>query len=86
MYAPLNQPPLTQLPLITPFKVAARCNSLDYAGIIGKPSRACLKRFCDSSPVLILGSFYPCLYYGFLCEPRYKLCYSLLITAAGLGE
>jgi len=49
--------------------VATRCNTLDYSGII----------------VLILGSCYPCLYYGFLCEPYYQLCYSLLFTAAGLA-
>ncbi|KAH9031630.1 HlyIII-domain-containing protein [Lactarius pseudohatsudake] len=49
-------------------EVAVRYNTLDYSGII----------------VLIIGSFYPCLYYGFFCEPYYKLCYLLLFTAAGL--
>lgn len=50
-------------------EVSARCNALDYSGII----------------VLILGSTYPCLYYGFFCEPYYRLCYLLLFTAAGLA-
>jgi len=49
--------------------VATRCNALDYSGII----------------VLIIGSFYPCLYYGFFCEPYYKLCYLSFFTAAGLA-
>ncbi|SRR5216684_5036750 len=39
----------------------------------------------DSAPALILGSFYPCLYYGFYCELQYKIGYLLLITLAGLG-
>jgi hypothetical protein len=39
----------------------------------------------DSTPVLILGSFYACLYYGFYCEPRHRIAYMLLITFSGLG-
>ncbi|KAI0298706.1 HlyIII-domain-containing protein [Multifurca ochricompacta] len=50
-------------------QVAARCNALDYSGIIA----------------LILGSCYPCLYYGFYCEPHYKVGYLLLITLAGIA-
>ena len=34
---------------------------------------------------LIIGSFYPCVYYGFYCESHYKIGYLLLITLAGLG-
>ncbi|KAH7952683.1 hypothetical protein HPB49_000411 [Dermacentor silvarum] len=34
--------------------------------------------------VLILGSFYPWLYFQFLCEPRKRLVYGLLVTASGL--
>ncbi|KAI0287531.1 hemolysin-III related-domain-containing protein [Russula brevipes] len=49
-------------------QVAARCHALDYSGII----------------VLILGSHYPCLYYGFYCESHYKIGYLLLITVVGL--
>lgn len=49
--------------------VATRCNALDYSGII----------------VLIVGSVYPCLYYGFFCDPHYNFGYSLLFTAAGLA-
>jgi predicted membrane channel-forming protein YqfA (hemolysin III family) len=39
----------------------------------------------DSALALIIGSFYPCVYYGFYCEPHYKIGYMLLITLAGLG-
>ncbi|KAN0131642.1 hemolysin-III related domain containing protein [Lactarius tabidus] len=49
--------------------VATRCNALDYSGII----------------VLIVGSFFPCLYYGFFCDPYYNFGYLLLFTAAGLA-
>jgi len=49
--------------------VAARCNALDYSGIVA----------------LILGSCYPCLYYGFYCEPRYRTCYLMLITLASFA-
>ncbi|XP_037505234.1 adiponectin receptor protein [Rhipicephalus sanguineus] len=34
--------------------------------------------------VLILGSFYPWLYFQFLCEPLKRLVYGLLVTASGL--
>lgn len=39
----------------------------------------------DFAVALILGSFYPCLYYGFYCETHYKIGYLLLITLASLG-
>ncbi|OSD01469.1 HlyIII-domain-containing protein [Trametes coccinea BRFM310] len=47
--------------------VAGRCNALDYAGIV----------------VLTVGSFFPCIYYGFFCEPHYQALYLSGITAAG---
>ncbi|KAI9507590.1 hemolysin-III related-domain-containing protein [Russula earlei] len=50
-------------------QVAARCHALDYSGIIA----------------LILGSCYPCIYYGFYCEPHVKIGYLSLITLAGLA-
>ncbi|KAI0252467.1 hemolysin-III related-domain-containing protein [Lactifluus subvellereus] len=50
-------------------QVKTRCNALDYSGIIA----------------LILGSFYPCLYYGFYCESHYMIGYMLLITLVGLA-
>lgn len=34
---------------------------------------------------LIIGSFYPCVYYGFYCDSHYKIGYLLLITLTGLG-
>ncbi|KAI9458643.1 hemolysin-III related-domain-containing protein [Lactarius psammicola] len=54
-------------------------------GLSASPFAPCLNASCDCSLVLILGSTYPCLYYGFFCEPYYKLCYLLLFTAAGLA-
>ncbi|CAE6469529.1 unnamed protein product [Rhizoctonia solani] len=48
--------------------VARRCNALDYSGII----------------VLTVGSFYPCLRYGFFCDPQFQVIYSVGITVAGL--
>ncbi|KZV67892.1 HlyIII-domain-containing protein [Peniophora sp. CONT] len=50
-------------------KVAARCHALDYSGIV----------------VLIVGSFFPCIYYAFYCEPHYQALYLGIITTAGLG-
>ncbi|CAE6432482.1 unnamed protein product [Rhizoctonia solani] len=49
--------------------VARRCNALDYSGII----------------VLTVGSFYPCLRYGFFCDPQFQVIYSIGITVAGLA-
>ncbi|KAH9998594.1 hemolysin-III related-domain-containing protein [Russula vinacea] len=34
---------------------------------------------------LIIGSFYPCVYYGFYCDSHYKIGYLLLITLTGLA-
>ncbi|CAE6427761.1 unnamed protein product [Rhizoctonia solani] len=48
--------------------VSKRCHALDYSGII----------------VLTVGSFYPCLRYGFFCDPQYQVIYSIGITVAGL--
>jgi adiponectin receptor len=67
-------------------KVATRCHALDYSGIIGKHSLMPRSGYrYEFSPALILGSCYPCLYYGFYCEQHYRIGYILLITLAGLG-
>ncbi|KAJ3540853.1 hypothetical protein NM688_g6169 [Phlebia brevispora] len=50
-------------------EVASRCNALDYAGIV----------------VLIVGSFFPCIYYGFFCEAHIQFIYLSAISIAGLG-
>jgi adiponectin receptor len=50
-------------------KVTRRCHAFDYSGIV----------------VLTVGSFYPCLYYGFFCDKKYQVLYILLITMLGLG-
>jgi len=50
-------------------KIAARCHAADYVGIV----------------VLIVGSFFPAIYYGFYCERYYKISYLALICSAGLG-
>ncbi|TBU44749.1 HlyIII-domain-containing protein [Dichomitus squalens] len=49
--------------------VAARCNALDYAGIV----------------VLTVGSFFPSIYYSFYCEPHLQTFYLTCICAVGLG-
>ncbi|KAK7462854.1 hypothetical protein VKT23_007430 [Stygiomarasmius scandens] len=48
-------------------EVATRCHAYDYSGIV----------------VLTVGSFYPCLYYGFYCEPHFQIMYIFAITVVG---
>lgn len=36
--------------------------------------------------VLIVGSFYPCIYYGFFCETHFQVLYLAMITLAGAGQ
>ncbi|KAF9514463.1 hypothetical protein BS47DRAFT_1316810 [Hydnum rufescens UP504] len=48
--------------------VAKRCHALDYAGIV----------------VLIVGSFFPTLHYGFFCDPLPHNVYLACICSAGL--
>ncbi|KAG8721112.1 hypothetical protein FRC08_015606 [Ceratobasidium sp. 394] len=50
--------------------VAKRCHMLDYTGIV----------------VLTVGSFYPCVYYGFYCDPYLQATYIGAITTAGFGS
>jgi len=50
-------------------KICSQCHAFDYSGIV----------------VLTVGSFYPCLYYGFFCEPRYQVLYIASITLVGTG-
>ncbi|KZS88369.1 HlyIII-domain-containing protein [Sistotremastrum niveocremeum HHB9708] len=50
-------------------EIARQYNALDYAGIIS----------------LIVGSFYPAVYYGFFCQPTYQVFYLGGITLAGIG-
>jgi len=50
--------------------VCARCHALDYTGIV----------------VLIVGSFFPCIYYGFYCDPHIQVFYLSLISISGMGE
>ncbi|KAI8149276.1 pPR-type GPCR protein [Fennellomyces sp. T-0311] len=47
--------------------VAAQWNRCDYAGIV----------------TLIVGSFYPLLYYGFHCHPTLQIFYLVVITVLG---
>lgn len=35
--------------------------------------------------VLTVGSFVPCLYYGFYCEPVLQICYLCTIAVVGAG-
>lgn len=39
----------------------------------------------EITPVLTVGSFYPCLYYGFFCEPKFQILYLTIITLFGFG-
>lgn len=48
--------------------VAERCNALDYAGIV----------------ILTVGSFFPCIYYGFYCKRHFQVLYLTLISGAGI--
>ncbi|CAE7174753.1 unnamed protein product, partial [Rhizoctonia solani] len=49
--------------------VAKKCHMLDYTGIV----------------VLTVGSFYPCVYYGFYCDRYLQVAYLVSITVAGIG-
>ncbi|EDR08031.1 uncharacterized protein LACBIDRAFT_184966 [Laccaria bicolor S238N-H82] len=49
-------------------EVSSRCHALDYSGIV----------------VLIVGSFYPSIYYGFFCDLRLKAFYLTSITFVGV--
>ncbi|KAI0792384.1 HlyIII-domain-containing protein [Abortiporus biennis] len=48
--------------------VSHRCNALDYAGIV----------------ILIVGSFFPCVYYEFFCDPHLQVFYLSTIGVMGL--
>ena len=37
-------------------------------------------------PVLTVGSFFPCIYYGFFCDPHLQTFYLTCICVAGIGE
>lgn len=37
-------------------------------------------------PVLTVGSFFPCIYYGFYCAPHFQKFYLTLISLAGVGK
>lgn len=50
-------------------QIATHCHALDYSGIV----------------VLTVGSFYPCIYYGFFCEPQFQALYITAITLVGIG-
>lgn len=51
-------------------KVHEYCHSFDYSGIV----------------VLTVGSFYPCIYYGFFCRPVFQAIYLIAISITGIGE
>ncbi|KAG2139461.1 hemolysin-III related-domain-containing protein [Suillus cothurnatus] len=50
-------------------QVSTQCHALDYSGIV----------------ILTVGSFVPCLYYGFYCEPALQACYLCSIALVGAG-
>ncbi|KZP15305.1 HlyIII-domain-containing protein [Athelia psychrophila] len=49
--------------------VSDHCHAFDYAGIV----------------TLTVGSFFPCIYYGFFCEPHLQILYLSGITITGIG-
>lgn len=58
------------LAYVSLIEVASRCHAFDYSGII----------------ILIVGSFFPAIYYGFFCDTHLKILYLTGISIAGLGE
>ncbi|KDR80095.1 hypothetical protein GALMADRAFT_62813 [Galerina marginata CBS 339.88] len=50
-------------------EIASHYHAFDYSGII----------------LLIVGSFYPSIYYGFFCQPSIQKLYLTTMTLAGLG-
>lgn len=58
------------LTYVSLIEVASRCHAFDYSGII----------------ILIVGSFFPAIYYGFFCDTHLKAMYLTGISLAGLGE
>jgi len=50
-------------------EVSTRCHALDYSGIV----------------VLIVGSFFPSIYYGFFCDPHLQTLYLAGIAVMGIG-
>ncbi|TFK26591.1 HlyIII channel protein [Coprinopsis marcescibilis] len=50
-------------------EVATRCHALDYTGIV----------------VLIVGSFFPSIYYGYFCRPRFQYFWLSLLFVMGVG-
>ena len=36
--------------------------------------------------MLTVGSFFPCIYYGFFCDPHYQILYLTSIVVAGFGK
>ncbi|PPQ75594.1 hypothetical protein CVT24_010900 [Panaeolus cyanescens] len=57
------------LPESSQLQVSTRCHAFDYSGII----------------VLIVGSFFPSIYYGFWCQPSFQVLYLGAMMVAGLG-
>lgn len=55
--------------LFASHQAATYCHAYDYSGII----------------ILIVGSFFPSIYYGFYCEPHIQKLYLTSMTLAGLG-
>ena len=64
------------------------CGALDYCGIIGMICGPFdeTKWLTWISKVLIVGSFVPCLYYGFYCDTLYQIIYVAGVTFGGIGK
>lgn len=70
--------------------MADYCGVLDYCGIIGElfglVMQEANKHAYMLRLVLIVGSFVPCLYYGFYCDTTLQALYVAGIILGGIGE
>ena len=58
----------------------------DYVGILGTAAHLqTLQPHTYTLPVLIVGSFFPSVYYGFYCYQALQLTYLSAIIIAGVG-
>lgn len=71
-------------------QVARSCIVLDYSGIVGACPQHSIAIATNNSNsmhhiALIVGSFFPSIYYGFYCYPGAQKVYMSTIAIAGFG-
>jgi adiponectin receptor len=76
--------------LKNPLQVRNQSATLDHIGIVGEPESWSIVHTILISkatfPVLIVGSFYPTIYYAFICETGFQCLYLSIITIAGVCQ